>query len=192
MVDRYNLEQAAIWSKVDTNGNLTVGGQVINFYTPGDEPHHGLLADLHPGTVWGGIIANTIGSELNLTGVTIAPFTDQELLQNAGIGTVPPTVPANVTATALSTSQITVNWSASSDPGSGVAGYYVYRGDLGTTPVTTTTLTTFANTGLTASTQYVYTVAAFDTAGNVSVPPRRRPWRPRCPRTRRRRRCRPT
>ena len=66
--------------------------------------------------------------------------------------TVPPTVPANVTATAVSSSQITVSWSASSDPGGAVAGYYVYRGDLGTTPVTTTTATSFTNMGLTART----------------------------------------
>ena len=61
--------------------------------------------------------------------------------------TMPPTVPANVTATAVSSSQITVSWSASSDPGSGVAGYHVYRSDLGTTPVTTTTSTSLRTLG---------------------------------------------
>ncbi len=44
-------------------------------------------------------------------------------------------------------------------------GYKVYRG---TTLIATTTTTSYANTGLAASTAYTYKVAAFDSAGNVS------------------------
>jgi len=79
--------------------------------------------------------------------------------------TTPPSVPANLTATAESSSTITLTWSASTD-NVGVAGYRVYRG---TTPVGTTAGTTYSDTGLTASTLYSYAVAAYDAAGNTSA-----------------------
>ncbi|HTL18562.1 MAG TPA: fibronectin type III domain-containing protein, partial [Patescibacteria group bacterium] len=78
--------------------------------------------------------------------------------------TLPPSVPTNLTAVAMSTSQINVAWSNSIDNIS-VTGYRVFRnGSLIATPSTNS----FADTGLTSSTTYSYTVAAFDAAGNVS------------------------
>src|SRR5207249_4759332 len=46
-------------------------------------------------------------------------------------------------------------------------GYNVYRG--GTQIATVTSGTTYQNTGLSASTAYSYTVAAYDAAGNISA-----------------------
>ena len=78
--------------------------------------------------------------------------------------TTPPSTPTNVSATAVSSSQINVSWTASTD-NVGVAGYKVFRnGSL----VKTTTAVSYSDTGLAASTMYSYTVAAFDAAGNVS------------------------
>ena len=48
-----------------------------------------------------------------------------------------------------------------------LAGYKIYRN--GSQIATTTTITSYANTGLTPSTNYTYNVAAYDTAGNVSA-----------------------
>src|SRR5262249_31066620 len=48
----------------------------------------------------------------------------------------------------------------------GVAGYKIFRGG---TQVGTSATTTFMDSGLSASTQYSYTVAAYDAAGNVSA-----------------------
>src|SRR5438309_4804397 len=79
--------------------------------------------------------------------------------------TTPPTVPTGLTATAVSSSQINLSWTASSD-NVGVSGYRVYRGG---TQIATTSTTSFANTGLSASTTYSYTVAAYDAAGNLSA-----------------------
>ena len=76
-----------------------------------------------------------------------------------------PTVPAGLTATAASSSQINLNWNASSD-NVGVTGYRIYRGG---TQIATSTTTSYSNTGLTASTAYSFTVAAYDAAGNVST-----------------------
>src|SRR5881396_565209 len=79
--------------------------------------------------------------------------------------TTPPTVPTGLTATAVSSSQINLSWAASFDS-VGVTGYRVYRGG---TQIATTTTTSYANTGLSPSTTYSYTVAAFDAAGNLSA-----------------------
>ena len=62
-----------------------------------------------------------------------------------------------LTATAVSSSQINLSWTAATD-NVGVTGYNVYRG--GMQIATLGAVTTFQNTGLTASTTYSYTVQA--------------------------------
>src|SRR4051812_47894794 len=68
--------------------------------------------------------------------------------------TTPPTIPGGVTATAQSSSQVLVSWGASSDSGTGVAGYHVFRDGVATPIATVHDATQFTDTGLTASTQY--------------------------------------
>jgi hypothetical protein len=81
------------------------------------------------------------------------------------LDTVSPSIPAGVIATAQSSSQISLSWSASTDD-VGVTGYQVYRkGSL----LKTVTGTSTTDTGLSASTQYCYTVKAGDAAGNWSA-----------------------
>lgn len=75
----------------------------------------------------------------------------------------PPTVPQGVTAAATSATRIVVQWQASTDSGTGVAGYRVFR-DGGTTAVATLTGTTFTDVGLVPSTRYSYAVRAYDAA----------------------------
>ena len=79
--------------------------------------------------------------------------------------TTAPSVPTGLTAAAVSSSQINLSWTASSD-NVGVSGYRVYRGG---TQIATTSMTSYANTGLSPSTTYSYTVAAYDAAGNLSA-----------------------
>jgi len=78
--------------------------------------------------------------------------------------TTPPSIPTGLTATAISSSQIDLSWNASTD-NVGVAGYKIYRGGTYLKSVTTTST---SDTGLTASTQYCYTVSAYDAARNES------------------------
>jgi chitodextrinase len=85
-------------------------------------------------------------------------------VSNSTSDTTPPSTPANLKATASSSSQINLTWSASTD-NVGVTGYNVYRNG---TMLTKTTTASYSNTGLAASTSYTYTVAAVDAAGNVS------------------------
>jgi uncharacterized repeat protein (TIGR03806 family) len=88
------------------------------------------------------------------------------------IDTTPPTVPANFTGTALSTTEIRLSWTASTDSGIGVAGYHVYRNGATTPTATVNGATTFTDIGLTANTTYTYALRAFDAAtpANVSGP----------------------
>ncbi|MEK9154507.1 MAG: LamG-like jellyroll fold domain-containing protein [Patescibacteria group bacterium] len=79
--------------------------------------------------------------------------------------TTAPSVSTGLSATAISQSQINLSWTASTD-NVGVTGYRIYRAG---TQIATTANTTYSNTGLTASTAYSYTVAAYDAAGNVSA-----------------------
>jgi phospholipase C len=90
---------------------------------------------------------------------------DSLSLTTGSTDTTPPTVPTGVTATPNGSTQIDVGWSPSSDAG-GVAGYTIYRNG---TAVGTSTTTSFADTGLTASTTYSYTVDAVDTSNNRSA-----------------------
>jgi chitodextrinase len=82
-----------------------------------------------------------------------------------GGDTTPPSTPANLAVTGVTSSSASLSWSPSTD-NVGVAGYRVYRNGV---QVGTASGTTFTDTGLSASTQYTYTVAAYDAAGNVSA-----------------------
>jgi len=87
-------------------------------------------------------------------------------MQNTGVvDTQPPSTPGNLTATAVSSSQINLSWTASTD-NVGVAGYDVYRNGV---KVGSTTSTSYSDTGLAASTTYSYFVKARDAAGNESA-----------------------
>ncbi len=79
--------------------------------------------------------------------------------------TTPPSVPAGLSATAISSSQINLSWTASTD-NVGVTGYNIFRAGvkIGTAPSTS-----FQDAGLNASTSYSYNVSAFDAAGNTSA-----------------------
>jgi chitodextrinase len=76
-----------------------------------------------------------------------------------------PTTPTSLSASAFSSTQINLSWTASSD-NVGVAGYRIYRNG---TQITTTTTTAYSNTTLSPSTSYTYTIAAYDAAGNASA-----------------------
>jgi cellulose binding protein with CBM2 domain/fibronectin type III domain protein len=78
--------------------------------------------------------------------------------------TTAPTTPANLAATNVTQTGLTLSWSAASDT-VGVTGYAVYRG---ATKVASPTATTTAITGLSAGTAYAFTVRALDAAGNAS------------------------
>ncbi|MQY34679.1 hypothetical protein SRB17_26490 [Streptomyces sp. RB17] len=79
--------------------------------------------------------------------------------------TTPPSAPTGLAVSGATDTSVSLTWSASTD-NVGVSGYDVYRAG---TKVSSTTSTSFTDTGLAASTAYTYTVKAKDAAGNVSA-----------------------
>lgn len=78
--------------------------------------------------------------------------------------TTPPTVPQNLKASVISSVQIDLAWSPSTDNKS-VAGYEIYRDNA---KVGTTSRTAYSATGLSPQTTYTFKVLAYDAAGNRS------------------------
>lgn len=105
------------------------------------------------------VYADTV-SQGRITGVSTGTASD----------ITPPSVPANVTATAQNALQVNVNWSSSTD-NVGVAYYQVYR-DGNLTPIgqpAGETNTFWHDTTVSPMTSYSYTVAACDLVNNCSA-----------------------
>lgn len=78
-----------------------------------------------------------------------------------------PSTPGTPTQSSVTTSSVTISWSASTDTGgSSLGGYIIYRGAV---PVGAVETTNFTDLGLTANTGYAYKVVAFDNARNYSA-----------------------
>ncbi|ADO68763.1 carbohydrate binding domain-containing protein [Stigmatella aurantiaca] len=76
-----------------------------------------------------------------------------------------PSVPTGLSASAVTSSSVTLSWTASTD-NYGVAGYFVYRNG---TQIAAPTGTGYTDSSLSPSTVYSYTVKAADAAGNTSA-----------------------
>jgi chitinase len=80
--------------------------------------------------------------------------------------TQPPTVPSGLRQSGATEGSISLQWDASSDTGSGVAGYDVFRDQA---LVGSTGATAFTDSGLQSGATHAYTVRARDVAGNLSA-----------------------
>ncbi|MCS5729386.1 polysaccharide lyase beta-sandwich domain-containing protein [Herbiconiux moechotypicola] len=141
--------QDLFWSTSESRRDVTLGSHT--FTTPGSH-----LVRL---TVTGKN-ASASGYKLMLDSLSLIEAT------GGGGDTEPPTAPTGLAATAVSTTQIDLSWTASTDD-VGVTGYTVYRDG---TAIGTSTTTSFSDTGLTPSTSYVYTVRASDAVPQLSAP----------------------
>jgi uncharacterized repeat protein (TIGR03806 family) len=88
-------------------------------------------------------------------------------LANPPADATAPTVPTNIRTTAVTDTTVTVAWDASTDSGSGVAGYRLSRNNVQVG--STIAGTQFTDTSLNSGTVYTYSVQAVDNAGNVSA-----------------------
>jgi chitodextrinase len=147
----------------------TVAGDILYGYCVGD-----WVCTLGPGftarsTFHGNLIeditARNPGSYAATASATNGWSMQLVALRPTTSDTTPPSVPANLSAIAVSQSQINLSWSPSSD-NVGVAGYQIFRNG---TRIGTTTATSYVDPNLAAFTTYSYTVTAFDAAGNVSA-----------------------
>ncbi len=125
---------------------------------------------LNLSTCWSEVMSGTPSFAMNLASATSGVSLLVGYTESAGTpppaDTTAPTIPTNLSASAVSSSSINLSWSASTDA-VGVTGYKIYRsGSLLAT--SNSTATTYSDTGLSASTSYSYTVAAYDAVGNTS------------------------
>lgn len=79
---------------------------------------------------------------------------------------IPPTAPASVRSPGKTETSISLEWDAAID-NQGVAGYVVYRDGQ---EITTTDQLAYTDTGLSAVTEYTYSVRAYDSTNNLSGP----------------------
>lgn len=79
--------------------------------------------------------------------------------------TSPPSVPTGLTKVSATSAQVVLSWTASSDSCTSVAGYRIYRGGV---QIGTSTTLSYTDSTTGGTTAYSYTVAAYDSFGNVS------------------------
>ncbi|ETT72516.1 alpha amylase, catalytic domain protein [Paenibacillus sp. FSL R7-277] len=128
---------------------LTAGTVLVNQLNPSD------TVTVQAGGVTGKQITITLGANSAKIYAKTQPVTDTQA----------PSVPGNVTATVQNASSALVSWSASTD-NVGVTGYEIYRNGV---KIGTSATTSFTDNGLVGSTNYSYTVKAYDAAMNLSA-----------------------
>src|SRR6266850_3988414 len=109
----------------------------------------------------------TIASQGDLPRASLnwTPKSATTLADSTGPDTIAPSMPAGLTASAVSSSRIDLSWNAATD-NVGVIRYGVYRDGV---QIAYISGRSYANTRLAAETTYSYTVAAYDAAGNASA-----------------------
>ncbi|MEU5875313.1 carbohydrate binding domain-containing protein [Glycomyces sp. NPDC047369] len=129
----------------------------------------GLTAAFNNG---GGVWDNNGGADYQIgAGVTLVSDSEVEAdaadpCETAEPDTVAPAAPTGVTATVNATTVI-LSWTAATDD-VGVTGYRLTRTSADGTVTRTTASTKFTDANLDPNTEYAYTVAAYDAAGNLS------------------------
>jgi hypothetical protein len=127
---------------------------------------------LGPVTLTDTTSGDSVGYQIRQTGAMAGDSFEADSLSMIDVDTTAPTAPASLTATAMSSSEIDLSWSAAADPDySGVYGYAIYR-DGASAPLATVSgsATSYQDTSVSAGSTHTYQVAAFDYAGNYSAP----------------------
>lgn len=105
------------------------------------------------------ILKGDVGTDI-LSGVYNGRYT----VAGGSSDTQAPSVPTNLSASAVSSSQINLSWTASTD-NVGITGYRIFRNGV---QAGTSATNSYNDSGLSPSTTYNYNVSAYDAAGNES------------------------
>jgi len=133
----------------------------------------------------GTILTSVTGSSLSFEDINLTPWTTYQYtidaFDEAGnrssqstpvsvttLDTTPPSAPTGLTATLNTSNQVVLNWTGSGDNVS-IAGYSILRGGSVITTVLGSALV-FTDASVSQMTEYTYSLAALDQAGNHSEP----------------------
>jgi len=164
-------EGYAVWIDYNQNGDFTdAGEQVFSQTATQTTPVSGSFTV--PSTATDGATRMRVSMKYNGTPTSCETFTYGEVEDytiniggSTGGDTEAPTAPTSLTASNVAETTATLTWNASTD-NVGVTGYDVFQG---ATNIGTVTGTTANITGLTANTNYTFSVKAKDAAGNESA-----------------------
>ena len=161
------MAQTVTVTAKDPYGNVATGYTGTVEFTSSD-PAASLPANSNFTTADQGVQSFSVTFETAGTqSLTVTDTSSGITATQSGI-TVAPAAPSDLTATAVSSSQINLTWAASA----GATGYEIERSlsaSSGFTEVGTATTTSYSDTGLTAGTTYYYQVIA--TGGGKSSGP---------------------
>ena len=146
--DRITTKPSWLESFTDTGDDLIVNGENHSIFTN----------NYLTGTITLG--GNEGVSNSSMYTVTIVGQGNQ----GNNVDTIQPSTPTNLQASAVSKTKMNLSWNASTD-NVGVTGYRIYRDEIQVADVSSTT---YQDTGLSKNTTYVYTISAYDAAGNES------------------------
>ncbi len=111
----------------------------------------------------------TTASQGTAGGQVLAPYTAELITLQPGGNAAPPTTPGTPAASGVTSSSVSLNWTASTSA-AGIAGYNVVEINGTTQSVVATPTTNSATiTGLSPGTSYTFAVYAKDTAGTLSA-----------------------
>jgi hypothetical protein len=149
---------SSIWNAQITagsGGNYTVAGDSWNSSIPAG-------GSVNFGFVGGAYSGNAPQNPANclVNGEAVSSTTC-----STGSNTIPPATPTGLTAANVTSSSVTLQWTAAAKGTYPIASYNVYENGKLQTSSTTTSATV---NGLTASTSYQFTVAAVDSTGVIS------------------------
>ena len=182
-------DEVGVWAQVDVATGQIVGSALCTKSVCGlNGDWHGYVppATYAAGSVWWPTLKRYIWQLPGQTGYGSGTFNfntyvftvqggtiyNGQFTSTPTSGTVSPSTPIGLLATAVSPSQINLSWNASTDNVE-VDGYKIYRNGVLWYQVTklnyVSSLTAYSDTGLSSNTSYSYYIKAFDAAGNLSL-----------------------
>ncbi len=154
-----------------SGGSSTLSWSVNNASSVGIAANVGGFA-LSTTTLSGSITVNPTSTTIYTLTAT-NPGGSATSTQTVTIDSIPPTTPTSVVGAAMDAGTVNLSWATSTDPsGPGLGGYTIFRCIGSCTPtssIASSSIPTFIDTSVTASTTYTYSVQAFDTSGLASV-----------------------
>ncbi len=165
MIDATKLELAITNPGVGVHSGIfnfpdAAGGAIVTFTDTGDD----VVISGQAHSIWKKEFpAGTITLGGNEGAGNSSMYTVKIVGQGNDVDTIQPSTPTSLKAKS-STNKMDLSWNASTD-NVGVTGYRIYRDGIQVADVSSIT---YQDTGLSKNTTYVYTVSAYDTAGNES------------------------